>query len=425
VYGLLPNVQPLGAPTGLSASATTKTAATLQWTPGSTTETGFGIERKEGYLGFAEIATAPAGATTYVDTTALPFASYSYRVRALGQPAPSAYSNTASIVMNAGAPAPRLVVSGNGGHAILAGSPPSWTTDTDFGASAVGATTSHTFAIENIGNAQLNLTGGVTLTGADAADFAVAAPPPASLAAGASSTFAIKFAPATPGSKSAAVQITSNDPDQSVFTFAIAGVAFGDFVGYWALDETAGTIAADSSGQGNNGAATGVTWGQPGHVGGAGSFDGQTSDIVVADNASLDPTAALTLAAWINPVDWAGNRRIVQKGQTDDQYRLLAENNVFKIDIAGVGTVTTALPPTGVWTHVAATYDGATLSLYVNGTLAASAAATGSVAQTPDALIIGSKTANSIAGDRFYGLLDEVRVYRRALSAGEIATLAQ
>ena len=70
--------------------------------------------------------------------------------------------------------------------------------------------------------------------------------------------------------------------------------------------------------------------------------------------------------------------------------------------------------PLDTWAHVAATYDGATLRLYVDGTLVASVAATGAIATSTGALRIGG---NTLWGEYFQGLIDEVRVYNRALTA--------
>jgi len=77
----------------------------------------------------------------------------------------------------------------------------------------------------------------------------------------------------------------------------------------------------------------------------------------------------------------------------------------------------TAKLATGAWSHLAATYDGANLRLYVNGTLVSTKAATGAIQPGTRALRIGG---NSIWSEWFAGLIDEVRVYNRALSAAEI-----
>jgi hypothetical protein len=429
VYGELPNVAALDAPTGLTVSSMSKTSALLQWTSHSTTETGFAIERKEGFLGFARIAVAPAGASSFVDGSVLPFGIYNYRVRALGSPAPSAYSNSACVTTSAGTPAPRLQVSGFG-HPIPSGSSsPSWTTNTDFGGCDIGATVSETFLLQNVGSATLHLLSAVAAAGASAGAFSIGGPPPASLAPGATAPLGVTFSPTSVGRMAATLGIESDDPDQAMYTFAVSAVTTGDLVGWWKLDESTGTTAADASGDENVGTASAVTW-VPGHSGGAASFDGATSYISVPDDVTMNPRT-ITVAAWINPADWNGNRRIVQKGAFDDQYRLLAENKVLKFDIGGVGTVTTALPPTLTWTHVAGTYDGSTMALYINGSQVASTPASAYLPSSPDPLTIGNKPQGPPSagppspGDHFRGSIDEVRVYGRALSAAEVATIAK
>ena len=73
--------------------------------------------------------------------------------------------------------------------------------------------------------------------------------------------------------------------------------------------------------------------------------------------------------------------------------------------------------PVNAWTYVALTYDGATVRLYINGTQVASRAATGAIQTTNSPLWIGG---NSPYGEYFQGLIDEARVYNRALTQAEI-----
>ena len=73
--------------------------------------------------------------------------------------------------------------------------------------------------------------------------------------------------------------------------------------------------------------------------------------------------------------------------------------------------------PAATWSHLATTYDGANQRLYVNGVLIATQALTGKIATAPGALRIGG---DSIWGEHFRGLIDEVRVYNRALTVDEI-----
>src|SRR5207245_7665367 len=79
----------------------------------------------------------------------------------------------------------------------------------------------------------------------------------------------------------------------------------------------------------------------------------------------------------------------------------------------------TSTPALNSWTHVAATYDGATLRIYANGVLQASKAVSGAITTSTGALRIGG---DSVWGEWFAGLIDDVRVYNRALTATELQT---
>jgi hypothetical protein len=198
-------------------------------------------------------------------------------------------------------------------------------------------------------------------------------------------------------------------------------------VGWWQFDEGTGTTAADASGNGHTGTFQGgVTWDQ-GRFGSAVRINGTDGVVTVPDGPGLDPTTAISITAWIFADSWdGGNRRILQKGDSDNQYRLLEENNVFKFDLSGVanGTLTTDLPSAGVWHFIAATYDGTMMKIYVDGVVVAQQRASGAIATTTNNLNIGSKTPGGTLGNHFLGLLDEVRVYSVALSADYIGYLA-
>ena len=77
----------------------------------------------------------------------------------------------------------------------------------------------------------------------------------------------------------------------------------------------------------------------------------------------------------------------------------------------------TAALAANAWTHLASTYDGANLRLYVNGTLVKTLAQTGNIAASTGALRFGG---NAIWGEWFAGSLDDVRIYNKALTAAEI-----
>ncbi|MDB6067149.1 MAG: type sorting protein [Pedosphaera sp.] len=223
----------------------------------------------------------------------------------------------------------------------------------------------------------------------------------------------------------AAVNTHGSSADSSQVN-AMPSTVLSGLVGYWKFDENSGITAADSSGNKNTGTlASGPTWTAPGKVGtSALTFNSANQQFVtVSDSASLDGTNGLTICAWVNAVNWTGNRRVLQKGNNDNQYRLLAENNVFKFDLSGVAALTTTLPSSGTWVHVAGTWNGSTMAIYYNGVLRTSISTTGTVATTTDALTIAAKNGSGAAGDYMLGSLDDVRVYNRALSPSEILTV--
>jgi len=92
------------------------------------------------------------------------------------------------------------------------------------------------------------------------------------------------------------------------------------------------------------------------------------------------------------------------------------------LHVAAPGTYTLSLgPDDGKWHHIAATYDGATFAIYVDGKLEASEVSTGNMAVSTYNVCIGD---NSGATGRYWnGLIDDVRIYKQALTAAEIKVL--
>jgi Concanavalin A-like lectin/glucanases superfamily/CotH kinase protein len=201
-------------------------------------------------------------------------------------------------------------------------------------------------------------------------------------------------------------------------------------VGYWKFDDGTGTMAIDSSPAHNNGTLMGIgamDWTLMGYKGGGLVFTpAKIPSVVVLDSPSLNPTAGITLGAWFNSVDWLGNRRFIQKGNADNQYRLLEENGLLVFNLTGVvnGVLTTFMPPTGAFHHLMATYDGMKMRIYIDGKIAAEDVALGTIAVTNNNVHIGTKIPTAPAGDAFNGLLDEVVIYDRALNATEVGKLA-
>ena len=197
-------------------------------------------------------------------------------------------------------------------------------------------------------------------------------------------------------------------------------------VGAWAFGEGSGTTSADTSGNNNTATIQGASWSTAGRFGNALSFNGSGSIVQVASSASLNLTSAMTLSAWVNPAAAQSGWRTIMQRQVD-AYFLNASNDTGALRPSGGGTfggstqfVTgTTANPVNAWTHVAMTYDSTTVRLYVNGTQVATRAQTGTIQSSSTPLWIGG---NQPYGEFFNGLLDEVRVYNRALSQTEIQT---
>jgi hypothetical protein len=195
-------------------------------------------------------------------------------------------------------------------------------------------------------------------------------------------------------------------------------------VAAFSFNEGAGTTVADASGTGNNGTISGATWSAQGRFGSALSFNGTSGWVTVPDSATLDLTTRFTIEAWVNPASVTGWRTVALKeASTRLAYGLYSVNGSSRPSgWAQVGNSDyfvngTAALAANTWTHLASTYDGTTLRMFVNGTQVATAAGPSSLAVSTGPLRIGG---NAIWGEYFSGRIDEVRVYNRALTAAEI-----
>ena len=198
----------------------------------------------------------------------------------------------------------------------------------------------------------------------------------------------------------------------------------GGLVAAYNFDEPSGVAVNDKSGFGNNGTASGGPPRVAGHTAGLSAFDG-VNDVV--DRSGLRIAVALVRA------DGRG------LGQADAARQHLAHRGAQgAVGRDVLGAVRTRLDRHGgarrherdldakgarltvnTWTHLAATYDGSVLALYRDGSLVSSTLASGALMTSTGALKIGG---NSIWSEPFAGLIDDLRVYSRALTASEIAS---
>lgn len=205
-------------------------------------------------------------------------------------------------------------------------------------------------------------------------------------------------------------------------------------VGWWAGDGNANDI----TGNHNNGTISGGVTFVPGEVAQAFSFDGSSGFVSVPDSPSLDITDAITIDAWINPFsagDTLGTLFVMLKGDnccSDTQSfgfgwgtESMLQSIVFRLGNSTTNTEVRSDPiPLNEFTHVAGTYDGTTIRLYVNGVLDVSATTDlGPLQITSSPLIMGSSLRNGTTQEFFHGLVDEVEIFNRALSADEILAI--
>ncbi len=189
-------------------------------------------------------------------------------------------------------------------------------------------------------------------------------------------------------------------------------------------DAAAATTAGDASSYGNTGTLVGGAARATGRFGSAISLDGVNDRVRVPDAGSVNLASGMTLEAWVNPAVTTGWRGVVLKERLGDiSYGLYSSGSanpgVFAATDGEMGSALAGSSlPLNTWSHLAATYDGTTLRFYLNGVQAASStASSGPMVPGSGPLSIGG---NGIESEWFRGLIDEVRVYDRALSVAEI-----
>ena len=216
---------------------------------------------------------------------------------------------------------------------------------------------------------------------------------------------------------------------------ADAGSLATGLVAHYPMDQIAPLSAqpqtiVDASGNGHDGTCSAfgcVTLGagviDGGYVfGGAGAF-------VVPDAPQLHLTAAFTVAAWVQGATLdATTFAKVQATGTGASWELVVNttNTWYCTDddpgAAGEHCMITSTPIPAGWQHVAMVWDGSVKTLYVAGEVVASVAATPPV-YDGSPLVIGADEENGILYNYYAAAMDELRIYDRALSAPEIATL--
>ncbi len=208
------------------------------------------------------------------------------------------------------------------------------------------------------------------------------------------------------------------------------GIPTLGLAGYWSMNEGSGTAVADSSGNGNNGTIiNGGTW-AAGRYSNAFSSDGVNDSIQVAAGASALHLTSFTMSAWIRPNTVTGDQTIMNRqidGMGADNFFLELNGSEIQSGYSSADVTWREITTSGAgiainnWYHVAASFDNTSKAfrIYLNGSLVGS----GTLNYTP-LTTSGPFYISKPDMQNFNGLIDEVRIYNRALTVAEIQALA-
>ncbi len=200
-------------------------------------------------------------------------------------------------------------------------------------------------------------------------------------------------------------------------------------IAHWKLDEEAGTTAQDSSGNGHDGTLiNGPLWTE-GRINYALDFDGSNDKVTIPHHDDLDPES-MTIAAWVYLEQSKAWSAVLTKDEQVSYW-------------LGVGGTTPLflLSPDGssgnhirfwadsgmtlnTWHHIAATYDGSYVQLYIDGSSSGSPQGyNGGIYQGTSQVLIGDSITWQPFSNTFNGIIDDVRIYNRALGQEEIQAI--
>ncbi len=194
------------------------------------------------------------------------------------------------------------------------------------------------------------------------------------------------------------------------------------YAGLWHMDESSGTTAVDASGNGNDGTLSNISFVAPGFdgTGGAYSFNGTNSRVIVPDAPSLNPLAQnVTIVAHVNftvaPPISVGDYDLIRKkgGNGGQQYKMEILGSgkahcVFKGSVAVAGLTVGPNLADGAWHTITCTKTSASITLDVDGNSHLTKNVTIGSISNPTALILGGKADAS--GDWYHGTMDETSV---------------
>lgn len=195
----------------------------------------------------------------------------------------------------------------------------------------------------------------------------------------------------------------------------------------WDFDQIKDGVVIDSTGNGHDGTIEGKLEVVKGVKGNALEFPGQKTDYInVTNKEGLNLSEALTIEAWVNRTD-TGTRwdTIVSNGHANQGYQLFYGEDpqslalYLNTDDKGYGGVIGSYIPMNEWMHLAVVFDSSKgkVTFYQNGEVTADKEHQGKITNHPDHFYIG---LGSVFFNAFRGIMDEVKIYNRPLSAEEV-----
>ncbi len=204
----------------------------------------------------------------------------------------------------------------------------------------------------------------------------------------------------------------------------VATAAEDGLVGYWSFDKIEDEMVEDSSGNGNHGVIVGSVELVTGRWGNALKFNGDDTHVEIPINSSLQSPDAITIEAWIYPTPshqdkYGGIINNINGDGNNVRSRLLVRDN-GELWSQHDGSKDTLVGPTvqnGAWNHVVYVYDGEERIFYLNGQKKASVSRTEPLKIGDANIKIGWGHSSTY---HFNGIIDEVKIYNKALSQEEI-----
>ena len=249
---------------------------------------------------------------------------------------------------------------------------------------AVDALSPSLFTIQNNGTSDLNISN-ITITGADASDFTIDGTPPTLIGSGLNEQLQVNFTPQSSGVKNATVSITSDDPSNGTYTFAIQGTAFNGGTG---LD-----------------------------------FDG-VDDYISFLNGNYLLSNNLTIELWIKPeISGTAEHYILDTKNGFEGHSLhidmLSKLNFSFFTPTGIKFLTSTSSLTNnQWQHIAVSFDGSQYKIFINGIEDTSLALSETIMDSTDNLRIGDIAQGG--GQPYAGAIDELRVWEEAFDTCRI-----